>query len=252
MDNSNRKPPPKTIPRPSADRLLETLRQKIAAIEGARRNTEADLSATVSSGSGALDRLLPGPGFRRGTLAEWLSADAAGAGTLAFCAAREASRQGGALVVLDPRREFYPPAAVWMGIGQEKLIVVQPSTEAEIAWALDQALRCPAVAAVVAWPAALDGHTFRRLQLAAEEGGSLGLLIRPPSARSEPSWADVRLWVEPLPAAVSGRRLRIEVLRSRGRIVGTSVQVEIDDETRIVHLDSPLADPAAGDRAAGA
>jgi len=39
----------------------------------------------------------------------------------------------------------------------------------------------------------------RRLQLAAEQGGGLGLLIRPEAVRHQPSWADVRLLVEPLP-----------------------------------------------------
>ncbi len=114
--------------------------------------------------------------------------------------------------------------------------------------ALDQALRCPAVAAVVAWPESLDGkldgRTFRRLQLAAEQGGGLGLLIRPESVRSQPSWADVRLLVEPLPStAPYGRRMRVVLLRCRGGghrvghhvpmvVVGEqTVEVEIDHET---------------------
>ena len=254
MDNQGRQPPPSTIAPLAPGRLVEALRRQIAAVEGARRQMRADADGPVSSGCGALDRLLPGPGFRRGTLAEWIAADSAGgAATLAFCTARQACDQGGALVVLDSQREFYPPAAVRLGIEPQNLVVVQCCREAEAAWALDQALRSAAVAAVVAWPAALEGHAFRRLQLAAEEGGSLGLLIRPPAARSELSWADVRLWVEPLPAAACGpRRVKIEVLRSRGTAAGGSVQVEIDDETGIVHLDSPLADPAAGGRAAGA
>jgi hypothetical protein len=38
---------------------------------------------------------------------------------------------------------------------------------------------------------------FRRWQLAAERGGSVGLLMRPSTARAAPSWADVRIAVEP-------------------------------------------------------
>ena len=161
--------------------------------------------SALSSGCPALDRALPENGFRPGTLVEWLfRGEGDGTATLAFRAAAEALRAvagacrgGGAVVVLDRTGEFYPLAAVAQGIEPGRLIVVHPGNKADHTWALDQALRCPAVAAVVAWPESLDGkldgRTFRRLQLAVEQGGGLGLLVRPESVRSQPSWADVRL-----------------------------------------------------------
>ena len=114
-------------------------------------------------------------------------------------AAREACRNGGVLVVLDRRREFCPPAAVRLGIEPEQFVVVHAESAADNDWAMDQVLRSPAVAAVLAWPERLDGRTFRRWQLAVEQGGGLGLLLRPAAARADPSWADVRLLVEPQP-----------------------------------------------------
>jgi protein ImuA len=102
----------------------------------------------------------------------------------------------------------------------EQLIVVRAGNAAANLWALDQALRCRAVAAVLAWPEKLDGRVFRRLQLAAEEGGGLGLLIRPDAARYDPSWADVRILVEPLPPTSlrnARRRLRLGLTRSAER-----------------------------------
>jgi len=266
---------------------VETLRQEIARLERSRFRGG---DRPISSGCVPLDRLLPEGGFRRAALAEWLSAgQGSGATTLALAAARQACRDGGALVVLDRRREFYPPAAVRLGVEPEELIVVQAGSQADEHWALDQALRCRGVAAVLAWPERLDGRTFRRLQLAAEEGGGLGLLIRPLVARGEPSWADVRLLVEPLPAASGAtagssssaaitvgqaghrpkvgrgtrqnhiarppgrkRRLRIHLLRCRGGAAGRSIDLEIDDETCSVHLAARLAHPAAYADAAGA
>lgn len=224
---------------------LEALRQQISRLE---RSRPGGGDGPISSGCGPLDRLMPGGGFRRGTVTEWLAAgEGSGATGLALAAARQACREGGALVVLDRRREFYPPAAVRLGIELQGLIVVRAGSQADDRWALDQALRCRGVAAVVAWPEKLDGRTFRRLQLAAEEGGGLGLLIRPPAARREPSWADVRLLVEPLPVGPAlsvKRRLRIHLLRCHGAASGRSVDLEIDDETRTVHLAARLADPA--------
>jgi hypothetical protein len=119
------------------------------------------------------------------------------------------------------------------------------------------------VAALLTWADRLDGHVFRRIQLSTEEGGSLGLLLRPQEAQGEPSWADVRLGVEPLPALEQdekvtstlgtkyrapfsgrGRRLRIDLLRCRGSAGGESIEVEIDDETHTVYLASPGVTPA--------
>ena len=103
------------------------------------------------------------------------------------------------LAVFDHRREFCPPAAVRLGIEPEQLLVIHADTAADDHWAIDQALRSQAVAAVLAWPGRLDDRTFRRWQLAAEEGGCLGLLLRPETAQCEPSWADVRLSVGDCP-----------------------------------------------------
>ena len=230
---------------------IDWLREQIARRSGWTTHDRGEL---ISSGYEPLDRMLPEGGFRRGTLVEWLGGDGSPVGTLAAAAARAACRDAGALVVLDRRGEFYPPAAVGMGIGLEKLIVVHADTAADHVWALDQSLRCSGVAAVLAWIEKLDGRTFRRLQLAAEASGVLGLLIRPGAVRQEPSWADVRLLVEPLPSAgrPGQRRARIHLLRCRGVLRGRSLDVEFDDETHAMHLVAQLADSTSERRAAGA
>jgi hypothetical protein len=225
---------------------IEALRQQLAQWEGAMpwrsqgENTSFSLRKPArSSGCPQLDQILPEKGFRPGTLVEWLfCAEGDGTATLAFLAAAEGCRSGGAVVVLDRTGEFYPPAVVVQGIEPARLIVVHPGNKADHAWALDQALRCPAVAAVVAWPDALDGkldgRTFRRLQLAVEQGGGLGLLIRPEGVRREPSWADVRLLVESLPSPSPygwPRRMRVVLLRCRGGRGEQTVEVEIGHET---------------------
>jgi protein ImuA len=215
---------------------LEKLRRQIARLEtGAKRYADQP----VSSGCEPLDGLLPERGFCRGTLVEWLSAEGAGACTLALLAARHACSDGGMLAVFDHRREFCPPAAVRLGIEPEQLLVIHADAAADDHWAIDQALRSQAVTAVLAWPGRLDDRTFRRWQLAAEEGGGLAMLLRPETARNEPSWADVRLWVEPLPVATllrnRKRLLQIVLLRCRGGNAERGVDVELDDETYRVH-----------------
>jgi protein ImuA len=212
--------------------LVHSLRQQMEELVVDRRSSE--VHHHISSGFKDLDNILPGRGFRRGTLVEWLAAsDGAGAQTLALRSVHAACRAEGAWVVLDRRHEFYPLAALSAGLDLDRLILVRPDNESDHDWALDQALRCPAVDAVLGWATTLDPHTFRRLQLAAEEGGTLGLLIRPAQVRQEPSWAEVRLLVEPRPGTDrwAKRRLRIHLLRCRGGAGGRWLDRELDDET---------------------
>lgn len=167
--------------------------------------------------------------IRRGTLVEYLAENGSGATALAMMAAREACREGGALVVIDRSRTFYPPAAASFGFNQDA-ILIRPQTRKDELWALNQALRCPGVGALLAWPDQLEERAFRGLQIAAETGGSVGLFIRPTKMRGQPAWSDMQLLVEALPSEKL-RRLRVEVVRSRNGCEGVWDILELDDET---------------------
>jgi hypothetical protein len=127
------------------------------------------------------------------------------------------------------------------------LIRPSPGEEAipwrEQLWALDQALRCPGVGAVWCPVSRLDSRAGRRLQLAAEAGETLGVLVRPPAARDEPSWAEARLWVEPLPGEGGRRRFRVELLRCRGGMSGGAVELELGNETGALRVVPEVAHP---------
>ena len=244
---------------PARDEILAQLQERLRHWQEAKRPN----SVRSSTGCAQLDRLFPDGGVARGTLVEWLAEDAgSGAMWLALVAAREACHGYGPLVVIDGRGTFYPPAAAGMGIDLERLIVVRPTTARDETWALDQSLRCQEVGAVVCLTDRLHQRTARRLQLAAEGSGGVGLLVRPASARSEPCWAEVRLLVEPR-AGTTGRRLEIELLKTRGTVAseldGQSelagqgrLELEIDDETGVVRAVTRLVSTAAPRRSSGA
>lgn len=223
--------------------LVAELRQKISRMEVFRQPRG---QPSVSTGVAPLDGLLPHGGLAPGTLVEWFDAcDGAAAGWLALATAREACAEGGALVVFDRRDEFYPVEAVRRGVDPARLIVVRADTWADTVWALREALGQSAVGAVLAWPGRIPGRDFRRMQLAVERGGGLGLLVRPEAARGDPSWAETRLAVEPLPSGTENRRrLRIRLLRARGVSGESSVDVEIDETSCRVYPVAPLAHPA--------
>ncbi|MBI2825757.1 MAG: hypothetical protein HYX69_13815 [Planctomycetia bacterium] len=228
--------------------LVAELKDRLERLVQARRGAPQ----VVSTGCEDLDKLIPGRGLSRGTLVEWLApGPGSGAGSLALAVAREACRDGGPVVVVDRAGCFYPPAAAQARVDLDRLIVVRPANAADETWALDQSLRSPGVAAVLCWAERLAARTWRRLQLAAESAGNLGLFIRPATARGESSWANVRFLVEPQPTGHQ-RRLRVELLRLRGTSGGQTLDLELDDETGVVRLAPRLADPAVVRRAARA
>jgi protein ImuA len=238
-------------------RLVEELQGQLDRLERDRSEEEraAGSGEPLAWSAGLLDRLLP-EGLRRGVLVEWLAPCAGGgAGSLALSMAHAACCQGRALVVVDEAGDFHAPAAAAAGIDLERTIVVRPGCAEDAAWALDQSLRCAGVGAVLSWPQRLPGRTGRRLQLAAATGGTLGLLVRPAAARTEPCWGVQRWLVEPrpsLPGAQAVRRVRVSLLYCRGGPSTRGVDLELVDGTGAMRLVAELADPAVDGGAAAA
>jgi hypothetical protein len=103
------------------------------------------------------------------------------------------------LIYVDAGDDFYPPAAAALGVPLDRLIVVRASRPRDVQWVCEQALRCRAVAALIAPTLRADANLSRRLQLAAEIGGGLGLLLRSDQGQGH-TFAASRLRLDPLPA----------------------------------------------------
>ena len=185
------------IPHPPSS--IDLLRNQIRKLETAARS---DDGRVISTGCGGLDRQLPRGGFSTGTITEWLTSSAgAGAELLSLLAARQACADGGALVVIDPRQRFYPAAAAAWGINLENVIVLRTPAASRSAadpfssallWAIDQSLRCPAVAAVWGRLGEVHERWLRRFQLSAEQSGAMGLFVRPQCIKGQPGWSEVQ------------------------------------------------------------
>ncbi len=121
----------------------------------------------------------------------------------------------------------------------ERSIFVEAAGTAERVWAIDLALRCGAVAAVIADGRALSMADSRRLQIAAAAGGAPAWLARPARERGELSAARTRWLVTPEPSLTSQQAWRVELLRCKGgQPVSGSARlwaVRRDDATGEVH-----------------
>lgn len=244
-----------TADKNSRRQLLEELRGKLQELEASFRPDAGQTQDVLPTGVGPLNPLLAGGGFRDGTIVEWLTEDeGTGAGMLAFRAVVPWLSAGQTCLVVDERNEFYPAFLAALGIDLEQVLIVRPTAK-DMWWALEQALLCRGVAVTVGWLDRAPERILRRLQLAAEAGGGVGVFFRPAHVRTDSAWCHVRLLVQALPKSdtrrpipdprcpmpESGRRVRIEVLYCKGGKSAGVVEVDIHEETGDVHLAAPLA-----------
>jgi len=145
--------------------VLQDLRARLRQMDRSR-GVSKGAGALSSTGVAALDTLLPPGAFRAGMIVEWIVEGAgSGAARLALPMVLEAltrpeervasrcgrspdratgpdrrspcdstERVAGALVVIDERREFYPPAAACLGLDLNRMIVVRPRNHQETIW----------------------------------------------------------------------------------------------------------------------
>jgi protein ImuA len=131
----------------------------------------------------------------------------------------------------------WPPGLVPFGLTPENLILARAARWPEALWAMEEALRCPALGAAVLMAGAgqgLDLTATRRLHLAAEAGGVFGLLLRPDGATGA-SVARTRWHIAPLSAA-GAPRWRLTLLRQRGGAPAGPWDVAFNAATNRLHL----------------
>lgn len=145
-----------------------------------------DKQPVIPTGFDPLDTLLPGGGWPAAAL---LSIDLPcfGVGELPLLlpAMSALSQAGRWIALVAPPFTPYAPALAQARVNLSQVLTLSCHQPADIPWALEKLLRHHACGMALAWPQQLANHQVRRLQLAAESGGALGVLfnIRRPSTR---------------------------------------------------------------------
>jgi len=167
--------------------------------------------------------------------------------SIALLLAQAAQGDGGAIAWSDPERELYLPAVAAAGIDLRNFILLRCTNRADQLWALAECLRCRGISATVASIERLNQIEARRLQLAAERGGGVGLFMRQYPAGKSAAYAAATRWlIQPAPGSEDVQRWSVELLHGHGGQVGKVLQMEVNRETHAMCASAPLADrPAA-------
>jgi protein ImuA len=215
--------------------IVEELRERIQRLEGAAAHRRLVLSFGIK----AIDRHLPGGGLALGALHEVAGGGNGaidGAAAALFTAGIAARARGKVLWCLT-RPDIFAPAIAQAGLLPGRVIYVEAGDEKSVLACFEEGLRHGGLGAVVAEVARLSMTASRRLQLAAESSGAIGIAIRRWRRQTEAAdfgqpTASVTRWrVSALPSTqlpvpgVGRARWQLELIRSRA---GESADFEVE------------------------
>ena len=196
------------------------------------------------SGFGALDAELPGGGWPAGSLSELLLRDP-GCGEIRLLAPALAALSERDLVWIAPPFPPYAPALQNLQLPLQRLVWLNPASEADAAWAAEQVLRSGSAGAVLWWSREALPTSLRRLHLAAQEGCAPLFALRPWARQHQSSPAPLRLGLEPQ----AHDTLWVHVFKRRGPQLAQPISLTLPSPVhgRRVALKPPVvADVVAG------
>jgi len=161
-----------------ADRtIIEQLQKQILTLQGTHRTLEQQ----VSLGLGAIETAFPGNAFPKGVIHELISStleDAACTSGFISIILGKLMKQGGSCLWISTRRNIFPPALKAFGIEPDRILFIDTAKTKNALWALEEALKCDVLTAVVGELSELSFNESRRFQLAVERSQVTGFIHR--------------------------------------------------------------------------
>lgn len=186
------------------------------------------VDAAIPTGFAALDKALPAQGWGIGSVTELLL-EQQGIGELSLLlpALRHVVGHNGPdsdhtppsqdnkawAALINPPHVPYAPAFSNAGIALDRLLIVNSGDDINTLWATEQILRSGLFGAVVAWVQKSSAQRQRRLQLAAETGGSWATVYRPLHAHKEHSPVSTRICVSM--GCAQQQQLTLDIIKVR-------------------------------------
>lgn len=236
---------------------IDSLRAQIEKIEGRSRRAKSVLPFGITE----VDSRLPGGGLALGALHE-IAGGGNGAidgAAAALFAAGIAARTRGKVLWVITRPDLFAPALAQAGLAPDRVIYVEAGNDKTVLACIEEGLRHGGLGAVVGEVARLDMTGSRRLQLCAEESGTIGIALRRWRRQTEaadfgqPTAASTRWRVSVMPSAalpvpgVGRHRWLLELIRARAGESGDFEVEACDDSGRLALPAELVHRPASQD-----
>src|SRR5689334_6538562 len=157
--------------------IIAMLHREILPLQGFKPLKGSGLDV----GLGALRYSFPNQVFPLGAIHEFINQqkeDLAAAGGFISGILSSLMRNGAVSVWISAKRTIFPAALHAYGIAPDKIIFIDLNNEKQVLWAMEEALKCEGLAAVVGEIKDIDFTVSRRLQLAVEQSRVTGFILR--------------------------------------------------------------------------
>lgn len=180
--------------------LIQKLQKDILIWQGYK---PASATASAQIGLGAIEAAFPGGAFPKRAIHEFITVipehSAASDGFIAGLLA-VMMHDGAVCVWASTSRRLFPASLRAFNVNPERIIFMDVKTENEVLWIMEEALKCEGLVAVVAELDNLSLIESRRLQLAVEEHGVTGFILRKDGRKTTSTVASARWQISPLPS----------------------------------------------------
>jgi protein ImuA len=206
--------------------IIAQLQRDIFPLQGFKRTTN---NVLLDVRLGAIKNAFPNATFPLGAVHEFITSAEHYAATTGFISVLLSSlmQKDRAAIWISTTRTIFPPALKSFGIAPDKIIFIDLKKEKEMLWAMEEALKCNGLSAVIAEISELNFIASRRLQLAVEQSQVTGFILRrnPPSLNTT---ACVTRWkITPLASELTDNmpgvgfpRWNVELLKVRNGYSG--------------------------------
>jgi protein ImuA len=184
--------------------IIFQLQKEILQLQGFRCKASDDLIRPVL---GPIDSSFPNGVFPLASIHEFLTRSAEDiAATSGFisCLLSSLMNKGGASVWIGPSQAIFPTALKFFNVEPDKIIFINTRKPKELLWLVEEALKCEGLAAVIGEVTEITFTASRRLQLAVEQSGVTGFLIRNNSRNINTNACTARWKISSDPSIITG------------------------------------------------
>ena len=206
---------------PKAD-IIARLQKEILPLQGL---TPLRKSASLNAALGPLRDSFPNASFPLGAIHEFIAQGmenaAASSGFIAALLSKMLKSKS-ILIWISATRTLYPPALAAYGVSPERIIFIDVPKPKDVSAIMEEALKCSGVGGVIAESPELSFISSRRLQLAVEESGVTGFVLRVNPKQLMPTACVTRWEITSLPSdieeglpGVGFAKWKVELLKVR-------------------------------------
>lgn len=156
--------------------IIQQLQKEVLSLQRLKKAS----ARSLDTGLWEVEKAFPDQTFPLGAVHEFIShakEDAAATNGFMTGLISQLMKKGTAVWVSN-KRAIFPPALNVFGIATERIIFIDLWKQKEVLWAIEEALKCDALTAVIGELSELSFTESRRLQLAVEQSKVTGFIHR--------------------------------------------------------------------------